>query len=345
MNRVVRNALLAAAAGAGAALAGRELLRWRRRIDLAGRVVLVTGGSRGLGLVLARELAARGARLVLCARDADELDRASKELSGRGARVVAIPCDVTDREDVARMVRLAREACGRIDAVINNAGVIQAGPLEVTTLQDYEDALKTHFWAPLYTTMEVLPEMRARKSGRIVNISSIGGAVSVPHLVPYSASKFALRGLSEGMRAELLKDGIHVTTVLPGLMRTGSPRNAQFKGRHRAEYAWFSIGDSLPGLSIGAEAAARAIVGAMEHGDPELIVSLPAKVAAVFHGLFPGVTADLLGAVNALLPGPGGIGTRAALGKDSTSRMSPSWITALTEAAARRNNEVAPGES
>src|SRR5438270_7691587 len=106
--------------------------------------------------------------------------------------------------------------------------------------------------------------MRRRREGRIVNISSIGGKLSMPHLVPYGASKFALTGLSEGMRVELRKDGVFVTTVCPGLMRTGSPVNADFKGKHREEYSWFSISDSLPLLTMSAERAAGQIIGAMK---------------------------------------------------------------------------------
>ena len=234
----------------------------------------------------------------------------------------------------------SREHFGAIDVLVNNAGVIQVGPMEVMTLEDYEQAMKTHFWGPLYTTLAVLPEMREREDGRIVNITSIGGKISVPHLLPYSASKFALVGFSEGLRAELKKDGIVVTTVCPGLMRTGSPRNATFKGQHRAEYAWFSISDSLPVSSMSAERAARQIVEACKRGDAEVVLSIQAKMAVLFHGLFPGLTADLLGFVNRLLPAPGGIGTRRAKGKESESDLSPSWLTTLSEQAAARNNEI-----
>jgi short-subunit dehydrogenase len=186
--------------------------------------------------------------------------------------------------------------------------------------------------------------MRQRGRGRIVNISSIGGKVSMPHLLPYGASKFALTGFSEGLRAELAKDGILVTTVIPGLMRTGSPRNALFKGQHRAEYAWFSISDSIPVLSISAESAARKIVSALQHGDAEVILSLPAQLAVRFHGLFPGLMAEVMSLTNHFLPGPGGIGTHSVPGHESTSALSPSWATTLTEQAARRNNEMSENE-
>ena len=181
--------------------------------------------------------------------------------------------------------------------------------------------------------------MRKRGRGRIVNISSIGGKVSPPHLLPYARASSRSPAFPKGC-AELAKDGILVTTVIPGLMRTGSPRNALFKGQHRAEYAWFSISDSLPILSISAEAAARKIVSACQHGDAELILSLPAQLAVRFHGLFPGLTAELMSLANQFLPGPGGVGTRNVPGRESTSALSPSWATTLTEEAARRNNEI-----
>lgn len=335
-----RTALVMAAVGAGAILAGRALFRRWREYDLRGKAVVVTGGSRGLGLVLAREFASEGARVAICARDREELMRAQDDLTSRGANAFAVPCDVTDRAQVREMVEIVTDRFGGVDVLVNNAGVIQVGPLEVMTFEDYEHAMDVHFWGPLNTTLAVLPQMKARGAGRIVNISSIGGKISVPHLVPYSASKFALVGLSEGLRAELMKDGIVVTTVCPGLMRTGSPRNASFKGRHRAEYAWFAISDSLPVTSINAERAARQIVNATKRGQAELVISTQAVLAVKFHSLFPEATADALALVNRLLPAAGGIGQMEAKGKDSESPLAPSILTELSERAAARNNEV-----
>ncbi|HEY9844976.1 MAG TPA: SDR family NAD(P)-dependent oxidoreductase, partial [Candidatus Caenarcaniphilales bacterium] len=162
--------------------------------------------------------------------------------------------------------------------------------------------------------------------------------------LPYSASKFALTGFSEGLYAELAKDRIFVTTVCPGLIRTGSPYNATFKGQHRAEYAWFSLSDSLPITSMSAERAARQIIAACKQGKAEVVLSLQAQIVTKFHGLFPGLTANLLSLVNRFLPNPDGIGTQPALGKDSTSSLSPSWLTALSDRAAQRNNEIAAAE-
>lgn len=326
--------------GVGAVLAARAVIRRARRFDFTGRVALITGGSRGLGLLIARELAAEGARVALCARDPEELERAQRIVRDSGAEVMTFPCDVTDRTQVEEMVERVGERFGQIDVLVNNAGIIQVGPMEEMTLEDYEEAMRLHFWAPLYAIQAIAPGMQARRSGRIVNISSIGGALGVPHLLPYSASKFALTGLSEGLRAELAKDGVLVTTVCPGLMRTGSVEQAYFKGQHRAEYTLFTLMASLPVSSMDAGSAARQIVQACRFGEPYRVLSLPAQGAALLHGVFPGLLADLFGLVNRALPGPGGIGARRVRGADSHTRLAPSWVTRLTGRAVVSNNEA-----
>jgi NAD(P)-dependent dehydrogenase (short-subunit alcohol dehydrogenase family) len=326
-----------------AAITGAATLLLPRRRDrnIAGKSVLITGGSRGLGLALAREFARQGCRVALCARDSEEINRAlsGEDLAHSGA--VGRVCDITDRNQVREMIGEMGRLFGGIDILVNNAGVIQVGPAEVMTLSDYEEAINTHFWGAVYITLEVLPEMRSRGEGRIVNIASIGGKIAVPHLLPYCASKFALVGFSEGLHSEVAKDGIMVTTVCPGLMRTGSPRNASFKGQHRAEYAWFSIMDALPVFSIEAARAARKIVQACKNGRASLTLTPPAKLATRLAGLFPDVTASILAGFNVMLPAPGGIGTSRAKGNQSQSAFSPSILTIANEKAAREYNEIA----
>jgi NAD(P)-dependent dehydrogenase (short-subunit alcohol dehydrogenase family) len=323
---------------AAAGLAAGAVVHRARAYDLNGRVVLVTGGSRGLGLALARELLRAGARVAICARDADTLERARRDLAARGGEVVAIPCDVTDRHRVEALVADVAARLGPVDVLVNNAGTITVGPVETMSLEDFEDAMRANFWACVHTIFAVLPEMRARGAGRIVNVTSIGGKVSIPHLLPYSASKFALVGLSEGLRAELSKDGIRVTTVVPGLMRTGSPRHALFKGRHRAEHGWFSIADALPGLSMDAERAARQIVAALRRGRAEVVLSIPARAGRLVAQIWPGLTADALGLATRLLPSDGVRDRRP--GWASASSLSPSWLTRLGDRAGRRLNQV-----
>ena len=335
-----RSRWLAPAAAFGMALlAGREARRRLRLVDLRGQVVLITGGSRGLGLAMAREFAAHGCRLVLCARKADELERARLGLEALGAEVFTQPCDVTDREQVLRLVERATQRFGRIDVLVANAGIITVGPLEDQTLGDFEQAMNVMFWGAVYPALEIVPQMRARRSGSIVTITSIGGKISVPHLLPYSAAKFAAVGFSEGLRAELAKDGVNVLTVVPGLMRTGSHLNAFFKGQHSGEFTWFSLGATLPITSTSAKVAARHIVAALRRGDSELILTWQAHLAARVHGLMPGLTADVLGLVNRLLPEPGGIGSQKATGRASRNAISASPLEALGRQAARDLNQ------
>ena len=328
------------AAAIGIALVGREVLRRVRRADLRGQVVLITGSSRGLGLAMAREFARKGCRIVLCARDTQELERARRDVERFGAEVEAVECDVTDRDQVARLVEQATARFGHVDVLVNNAGLISVGPLATQTLEDFERAMGLMFWSGLYTTYAVLPQMLARHSGRIVNITSIGGKLSVPHLLAYSAAKFAAVGLSEGLRAELGADGIQVTTVVPGLMRTGSHLNAEFKGQNTREFLWFSLGASLPFTSISAEAAARQIVAAVARGDAEVILSWQAQLAARVHGLFPGLTSDVLGLVNRVLPGPAGIGSERVKGHASRTPITDSFLEVLGQNAARNLNQL-----
>jgi NAD(P)-dependent dehydrogenase (short-subunit alcohol dehydrogenase family) len=339
-----RKALVNASMAAAAYAAARTAACLLRRYDFQNRLVVISGGSRGLGLLLARQLADEGASLVICARDDEELADAEAELRGRAPFVAAYACDLTKPAEIAHFFDRVRHEVGSVDVLINNAGVIQVGPMETMTHDDYEQAMAIHFWAPLLCSEQVLPDMRRRRQGRIVNISSIGGKIAVPHLLPYCASKFALVGLSKAMRAELVKDGIYVTTVCPGLMRTGSPRNALFKGRHRAEYAWFSIGGAMPLLSMDANRAARQIIDACRYGRADVTLSLPAKLAVLIDAIAPELTADVAALAGRVLPAPGGVGRASIEGAQSTSAWSPSVLTVLNERAAQENNQLTQGQ-
>lgn len=330
--------------GVGALAAYTAMKHNRPKYSFAGKIVLITGGSRGLGLVLAREFAKEEAKIVICARDAEELERAQTDLEGHGAEIYPVVCDVRDEREVQAMVFAVNQHFGQIDVLVNNAGVIQVGPLEVQTKKDFEEAMDIHFWAPFYTMQAVIPEMRQRGEGKIINIASIAGKMAVPHLAPYCASKFALVGLSNAMNVELAKDGISVTTVCPGLMRTGSHINAYFKGKNEQEFALFSIGNALPLTSISAESAAREIVEACREGKSEAILSVQAKLAAAMNAKFPELVSGIAGLVNQILPGAGGIGVNKTTGKASTSFISPSFLTKILDNASVRNNELKPGE-
>lgn len=327
-------AILPVATLIGLGIAAAKLWQQRRtsKLELRGQVVLITGASRGLGLLLAHEFADAGSHLVICAQDRAELAWAQRELAATGAEVLAVPCDVADQEQVNNVVREALLTYGRVDIVVNNAGIIDVGPLQNTTLADFERTMDVMFWGMLYTTWAVLPQMRARQQGRIVNITSIGGKVSVPHLLPYSSAKFAAVGLSEGLHAELAQDGITVTTIIPGLMRTGSHLNAFFKGQHTHEFTWFSLAASLPWLALDAERAAQQIVEATQRGDAVRILSLPAQLLAYAHDLLPGTTNEMLSLINTYLLPKASLASHSVLRGRSVQEMLPPLHARLQKA-------------
>jgi NAD(P)-dependent dehydrogenase (short-subunit alcohol dehydrogenase family) len=302
-------------AAVGAYVGYREI-RARAPI-LRGRVALITGGSRGLGLMLARTLAREeGCRIVICARDRDELERARDELEREGAEVLAVPCDVSDRPSVERLVEEARRRFAAVDVLVNNAGVLQVGPVDEMTMRDFREAMDVNFWGTVHATLAALPLMRARGGGRIVNITSIGGKVAVPHLLPYDCAKFAAIGFSEGLRAEVARERIRVTTVVPGLMRTGSVAAAQFKGRVDDEYAWFKATADSVLTSLDAHRAARRIVRAVKLGRAEVVIGWPARLLRLGSDLAPGLTARLASTFSRLLPSSEGPTGRAASSRE-----------------------------
>ncbi|HET6422207.1 MAG TPA: SDR family oxidoreductase [Planctomycetaceae bacterium] len=329
-------------AGTALALTVRSLTR-RPRESFAGKTVVISGGSRGLGLEMARLWTAEGARVAICARDGDEIARALRELSTKGGNAWGRVCDVTNAAEVNGFMDAVHQRFNRIDVVVNNAGVIQVGPENCMTASDYENALATHFWGPYHMIQAALPFLRRQRGGRIVNISSIGGRISVPHLLPYCTSKFALVGYSEGLATVLAEEGISVTTVTPGLMRTGSARNAEFKGRHRAEYAMFGIAAALPGITVDSKTAARRIVEACRRRDPALSVSWFSALASRVHGLCPGLTTTALSLAHPHLPTDPDRSPEIRKGWQSESAWAPSWLTLLNDQASVRNNELANG--
>ncbi len=278
-------------------------------------VVLITGGSRGLGLALAERFAREGAQLILTARNPDELDRARTLLLDRGAiasveDALLLPADLTDESQAAALVAGVLSRFGRIDVLINNAGIITVGPVENQPAASYRRAMDTNFFAAIHTIQAALPAMLARfrehgARSSIVNISSIGGKFAMPHLLPYVASKFALTGFSEGLHAELRPKGIRVLTVCPGLMRTGSHVQAEFTGNREQEYRWFALGATTPLIAATAAHAANRIVRAVHTGRAEITITAQAWLAARAAGLVPETTQRVASLINQyVLPAP-----------------------------------------
>jgi short-subunit dehydrogenase len=327
------------ALGTTACITALRLYREFTRFDVRDKVILITGGSRGLGFALAKLLAQRGARLALCARSPEHLGQAQIELEQAGAEVATFVTDVSKPGQVQKLLRDVMRHYGQLDVLINNAGIIQVSPQEALDLTDFEQTMKTNFWASLYTMFAAIPIFKKQGEGRIVNITSIGGKIAVPHLLPYTASKFALVGLSEGMHASLKKHNITVTTVVPGLMRTGSPMHADFKGDHDKEYAWFKISDSSSLLSVSSARAAQEIVQAIEYGKAEAVIGWTSRAAMALQGLLPGPVSGLLTLVNNLLPGnaPGGAATEK--GYTHETKLSRA-LGMSSDLAAAENNQL-----
>jgi NAD(P)-dependent dehydrogenase (short-subunit alcohol dehydrogenase family) len=325
--------LAGASALAAAAFAARRLSR--RDYSFRDRTVLITGGTRGLGLAMARRFADEGARVWLIARSTEELREAADELAARGGWVRTVAADITRPHHVGRIVDTVVADGDRIDVLVNNAGIIEMSPVEHATREDFEDALATHFWGPLDLIRASLPHMRRNGEGRILNISSIGGRVALPHLAAYTASKFALVGLSESLRAELMKEGILVTTVTPGLMRTGSYVNVKLRGRHTDELKWFTAMSATPLTSMRADRAARMIVEGCRHGRATLTPGVQARVAVLLNALAPNLLAALNATVDrTLLPSPtDNIG--AERGREATE-VDPGFVKKILPEQTRR---------
>jgi NAD(P)-dependent dehydrogenase (short-subunit alcohol dehydrogenase family) len=301
---------LAGIGGVLTAGAGLVVLRranaLRRLAELQGQVVLITGGSRGLGLALAHAFGRVGCRVAICGRDGATLERAHAQIAATGVEVFAAPCDVTDQQQVTELVAAVERRFGQIDILVSNAvSQIAVGPLETLTVTDFAAAHAVLYWGVVYPTLAVLPQMRTRGAGRIVTIASLGGKLSEPHLLPYSSAKFAALGFSQGLRAELAGSGITVTTIVPGFLRTGAHRYAQFVGRADDEFAVAVLLELMPLVSMSAERAAQQIVQATAVGAAERHLPLYAAVLARLHGLFPGMMTDLLGGLaRRMLPAP-----------------------------------------
>lgn len=333
-----------AASGAGAAT--MAILRARRRTDFAGKVVFITGGSRGLGLLLARLWLSEGARVAICGRTRTDLDNAIAELQTLG-EARAYQCDLRDEAQIEATISAIEGDLGPIDVLVNNAGVMTLGPLEAMTPADFENEMATHWRAQLHTMLRVWPGMKARGGGRIVNISSIGGRVALPHLGTYSAAKHASSALSQSFRLELLQHGVLVTTVWPMIMRLGSLYSADIKGQHHREWTLANLFNAFPLTSMSAQRCAQGIIEACRVGLATYNPSKRAGFLVLFGALCPNVLSELFSLVPVLWPGAkdegdGHAPTEKRKGKEVPTPLSPSLLTVLNDEHAPQNNELGP---
>ncbi len=278
-----------------------------------GAVVVVTGSSRGLGLAIASRFARKPVRLVLVARDFRELQNAQDTLLDRYSHMRPeefhlVVADLSKAEECQRLIAETFARFGRLDVLVNNAGIIDVGPIEVMTEEIFHQTLSINYLAAFHTTFAALPHLLAQtpaagwsRRAAIVNISSIGGKFAVPHLLPYSAAKFALTGFSEGLHAEIRGKGVRVTTVCPGLMRTGGEDHAHFYGQKDKEQAWFQFSAKTPGIATTPEHAADCIYAAVAQGRAEITITPQAWLGARVAGIFPETLQWLNGLTNEYL--------------------------------------------
>ncbi|OMH23893.1 hypothetical protein BKD30_11070 [Tersicoccus phoenicis] len=314
----------------------------------ANRVALVVGASRGLGLLMARDLLEQGYRVVIAARNEQTLRTAAAELDPSGARVLHRAADAADPEAIADLVAFA-ERQGVLDVVIHVAGIIQVGPVAAMNRGHFREAIDIMTWGPINVALAAVPGMRARGHGRIGIVTSLGGKVSAPHLVPYSTAKFGAVGFTQGLAAELAGTGVTATTLVPGLMRTGSHLQAAFVGDVAKEYRWFALAATLPLVAMSAERAAHKMVTATLAGKPVAAIGVSAQASTRFGGLAPSITVRGMGLFSRLLPSTTDDGPHVrsddattVKGEDARRRLaSPliNFLTGLGHRAATKNLE------
>ncbi len=307
------SSMLAAHLVFGASLAVLHRKLWSAPEELQGKVVVVCGGTRGLGRALARRLLDVGAHVAICGRSRESLEHTRSWLQSGGGSVIAQVCDLRLEDQTRAFFERVRRELGPIDVVVANAATIDVGPVEELTPDDVDAVMTEIFGSAVRATLTALPEMQARGRGSLVFISSIGGRLGVPHLAAYSAAKFAEVGFAEALRAEVARDGVHVLTVAPGLMRTGSHLRARFHGDAERELLWFGASAIMPGVSIDADRAASLIVRAIAQRERFLTFTLAARLGLWLHDRFPSAWAGLAALGGRLLP-------RAANGASASSR-------------------------
>ncbi|MBC7385968.1 MAG: SDR family oxidoreductase [Cryobacterium sp.] len=269
--------------------------------------VLITGGTRGLGLAIAEIYAKRGMNIAVCSRTEVDLDKAVNHLLPFSPRikVKGYVCDVGNEEEVLSLLEKISHDFGIIDILVNNAGVIISAPALATSVKDMKSTMDSNLLGMIHTSMALAPKMAERRAGRIINVASIGGVVPVPHLLAYGTSKFGAVGFSTSLGLELKRFDVSVTTVCPTLIRTGSYLHALFKGKTKQEMNWFTVASTYPFLSKSAESVAAAIVRAGDRRKLFAVIGLNAKIARLGFALFPNLTLSIMDRVNRLLPAEG----------------------------------------
>lgn len=252
-----------------------------------GTTVVITGATSGIGRATAREFAAAGAQVVVAGRRAQRLQELVAEIESKGGAALAVRADVAQQEQVEELIAKAVARFGRVDTLVNNAGVAITARFEQMALDDFRRLMDVNFWGAVYACRAVLPQMRKQGGGGvIINVSSILGKRGMPFETAYCASKFALAGFSEALRAEVMSDGIDVSTIFPGAVETEIFEAA-------ANQTGFEMSASIP--KFPARALARLIVQDARFPQPEVVMALDAQAINIFNKFMPGLMDLALG--------------------------------------------------
>ena len=233
--------------------------------NIEGKVVVITGASSGLGEATARMLAAQGAAVVLGARRVDRIEALAAEVQAAGGRALAVQTDVTRSEQVQRLVEAAVEGFGRIDVIVNNAGLMPSSPLERLKIDDWDRMIDVNIKGVLYGIAAALPHMQRQKSGHIVNVSSVAGHRVRAGTAVYSATKHAVRVLTEGLRQEVKPYDIRTTIISPGAVDTELPDSITEADVQAGVKAFYEV-------AIPADSFARAVAFALSQ-PPEVDIN------------------------------------------------------------------------
>jgi short-subunit dehydrogenase len=252
-------------------------------IDFKNSIALVTGASSGIGRQVALDLAAQGATVVASSRSRARLDETAAALKRYGGASEVVECDVSDPAAVKRMVQDALAKFGRVDILVNNAGFGDYLPLAETPIETVESMLRTNYLGTVYCTKEALPSMIARRSGAIVNISSISGIMGTPEIGPYCATKFAQIGLSESLYHELKPHGVHVAVICPGPVRTNFRRSFDARAPEPPEFMVLESTD-----------VSRAVMRAIAKRKFRIVMPRSLALICYLKGVFPGVMRFLI---------------------------------------------------
>lgn len=265
--------------------------------DLSGSRVIVTGASGGIGRGVAERLAEAGARVALAARSADKLQALADELRAKGRDALAVPCDVTVAGDRERLVRTVADAWGGLDILVNNAGVASWGHFDTSTEAVLRQVLEVNFFAPAELIRAAMPLLRAGRDPVVLNVGSLCGRRGLPAWPEHSASKAALAGLTEALRAEFVRFDVDVLLVIPGLVRSDDLGRHLLRSAGRAE---LDFANATP-----PDRVAEAVIDALRTNRRETVVGRDARWLLRVNRLFPRLVSRLIGRrVRALYTNP-----------------------------------------